>query len=94
MLIIAQHNISNPEEFWKAAKEQTQNLPTPLKLHSVYRSKDSKSGTCLWEANSVQEVQQFLDKHAGEFAKNFCYEVNLKESIGLPDIKMATAFAN
>jgi hypothetical protein len=94
MLIIAQHNISNPEEFWKTAKEQTQNLPAPLKLHSVYPSKDGKSGTCLWEANNVQEVQQFLDKHAGKFAKNFCYEVNVKESVGLPDIKMATAFAN
>jgi hypothetical protein len=94
MLIIAHHNISNPEEFWKAAKELTQNLPTSLKLHSVYRSKDSKSGTCLWEANNAQEVQQFLDKHVGKFAKNFCYEVNVKESTGLPAIKMETAFAN
>jgi hypothetical protein len=94
MLIIAHHNISNPEEFWKASKEQTQHLPTSLKLHGVYPSKDTKSGTCLWEANSVQEVQQYLDKLAGKFAKNFCYEVNVKESVGLPTFKMATAFAN
>ena len=94
MLVIAHHNISNPEEFWRAAKEQTQNLPTSLKLHGVYPSQDGKSGTCLWQANSAHEVQQFLDKQAGKFAKNFCYAVNLKESIGLPDIKMETAFAN
>jgi len=94
MLIIAHHNISNPEEFWKLSKELAENLPTPLKLHSVYRSQDSKSGTCLWEANSVQEVQQFLDKHAGKLAKNFCYEVNVKESVGLPVFKTATVFAN
>ena len=94
MLIIAQHNISNPEEFWKAAKEVTQNLPTSMKVHGIYPSTDAKYGTCLWEANNVQEVQQFLDKNAGKFAKNFCYEVNVKDSIGLPAIKMATAFAN
>ena len=94
MLIIAHHNISNPEEFWKVSKEQTQNLPASLKLHGVYPSKDTKSGTCLWEANNVPDVQQFLDKKVGKFAKNFCYEVNVKESIGLPAIKMATAFAN
>jgi len=94
MLIIAHHNISNPEEFWKVSKEQTQNLPASLKLHGVYPSKDTKSGTCLWEANNVLDVQQFLDKSVGKFAKNFCYEVNVKESIGLPAIKMATAFAN
>jgi len=94
MLIIAQHNISNPEEFWKEAKEQTQHLPTSLKVHGIYPSKDAKSGTCLWEANNVQDVQQFLDKYTGKFAKNFCYEVNVKESIGLPVIKLETAFAN
>ena len=94
MLIIAQHNISNPEEFWKAAKEETQHLPASMKVHGIYPSTDTKSGTCLWEANNVQDVQQFLDKYAGKFAKNFCYEVNVKESIGLPVIKLATAFAN
>ena len=94
MLIIAHHNISNPEEFWKTAKETTQNLPTPLKVLGIYPSKDARSGTCLWEANNVQEVQQFLDKNTGKFAKNFCYEVNVKESIGLPVVKLATAFAN
>jgi len=94
MLIIAQHNISNPEAFWKEAKEQTQHLPTSLKVHGIYPSKDAKSGTCLWEANNVQDVQQFLDKYTGKFAKNFCYEVNIKESIGLPVIKLETAFAN
>jgi hypothetical protein len=94
MLIIAHHNISNPEEFWKLAKETTQNLPAPLKVHGVYPSKDARSGTCLWEANNVQEVQQFLDKNTGKFAKNFCYEVNVKESIGLPAIKLETALAN
>ncbi|HLG41692.1 MAG TPA: hypothetical protein VI461_18575, partial [Chitinophagaceae bacterium] len=83
-----------PEEFWGAAKEITKNLPANLKLHGVYPSKDTRSGTCLWEANSVQEVQQFLDKNAGQYAKNFCYEVNVKESMGLPTVKLANALTN
>jgi len=94
MLIIAHHNISRPEDFWNAAKEITKNLPGTLKLHGVYPSKDLITGTCLWEANSVQEVQHFLDKVAGKFAKNFCYEVNVKDSVGLPSIKLEPAHAN
>ena len=94
MLIIAHHNISRPEEFWNAAKEKTQNLPGTLKLHGVYPAKDLKTGTCLWEANSVQEVEQFIDKNVGMFAKNFCYEVNVKDSVGLPAIKLEAAHAN
>lgn len=94
MLIIAHHQVSNPEKFWSAAKEITQDLPIHLKVHGVYPSKDQKSGTCLWEASSVVDVQSFLDKHAGKFAKNFCYEVNVTESIGLPDIKQVMAHHN
>lgn len=94
MLIIAHHNINRPEEFWNAAKEITKNLPAGLKLHGVYPAADTKTGTCLWEADTVQEVQKFLDNNAGKFAKNFCYEVNVKESMGLPSIKLEAARAN
>ena len=94
MLIIAQHSISDPEGFWTAAKENTTNLPATLKLHCVYPSKDQMTGTCIWEANTVQEVQQFVDKYTGKFAKNHCYELNVKESMGLPEIKQVIAHAN
>ena len=59
MLIIAHHNISDPEGFWSAAKEVTNNLPGNLHVHGVYPAKNGKTGTCLWEADNVQEV------HAG-----------------------------
>ena len=94
MLVIAHHNISDPEGFWTAAKEVTKNLPDNLKLHGVYPAMDTKTGTCLWEAETVQEVQQFLDKNAGMYAKNFCYEVNVNESIGLPQIPLAEEHLN
>ena len=89
MLVIAHHNINDPEGFWGAAEEVTKNLPATLKLHGVYPSRDGKSGTCLWEAGNAQEVQQFLDKNAGQFATNFCYEVNVEKSMGLPKIELA-----
>jgi mannose-1-phosphate guanylyltransferase len=94
MLIIAHHKISNPEKFWNAAKENTKQLPANIKLHGIYPAKDQKTGTCLWEAGTVQEVQQFIDRHTGNFAKNFCYEVNVKDSVGLPAIKLEAVHAN
>jgi len=94
MLVIAHHNVSDPEGFWTAAKEVTTNLPGNLKLHGVYPATDGKTGTCLWEAESVTEVQQFLDKNASQYAKNFCYEVNVEQSMGLPKIPLAEAHFN
>ena len=84
MLIIAHHDISDPEGFWNAAKQVTSGLPANLKLHSVYPAMDGKTGTCIWEAATVEEVQQFLDQNAGKFAKNSCYEVNVQGSMNLP----------
>jgi len=91
MLIIAHHNIQDPEAFWTAAKEITSSLPSNLKLHSVYPSQDQKTGTCLWEAGSVQEVQKFLDDNVGKISRNFCYEVNTAAAFGLPAIQLAEA---
>ena len=91
MLVIAHHNISDIEGFWAGAKEVTQNLPGNLKVLGIYPAIDGKTGTCLWESETVQEVQQFLDKNAGQFAKNFCYEVNVEQSINLPKIKLEEA---
>lgn len=91
MLIIAHHDISDPESFWGAAKDVTMNLPDNLKLHGVYPAKDGKTGTCLWEGDAVEEVQQFLDKNAGKYARNFCYEVDVEKSMGLPDVHLAEA---
>jgi len=91
MLIIAHHNISDPEGFWSAAEKVTQDLPGSLKVIGVYPSQDAKTGTCLWEADNVEEVQDFLDQNSGQYAKNFCYEVNVEKSMGLPSVKLAQA---
>ena len=91
MLIIAHHNISDPEGFWATAENVTKNLPGNLRVIGVYPSQDAKTGTCLWEAENVQEVQLFLDQNAGQFAENFCYEVNVEKSIGLPSTQLAEA---
>ncbi|MEP6615565.1 MAG: hypothetical protein ABJA57_03250 [Ginsengibacter sp.] len=92
MLIIAHHDISNPDEFWSAAKDVTASMPATLKLHNVFPSKDMKTGTCLWEAPTVQDVQKFLDDNVGQVSKNSCYEINEEAAMGLPKVAMeATA---
>ena len=94
MLVIAQHHISNPEEFWKSAMEHTKVLPAPLKLHGVYPSTDKTNATCVWEGDSAEEVQNFVDKFTSGFAKNYCYELDVKGSMGAPLIPQAMEHAN
>ena len=90
MLVFAHHKIQNPDVFWKTAKEVTTNLPQNLKVHGTYPSTDGKLATCLWEADNVQDVQRYLDKHVGgNIAINTCYELNEAEAVGMPTIDHA-----
>jgi hypothetical protein len=92
MLIIAQHtNITDPETFWAKAQTVVSSAPEGTKVHSVYPSQDGKTGTCVWEGNSVGEIQNFLDEAAAGIATNYCYEVNEKIAVGLPQRKMEAA---
>lgn len=93
MLVIAQHIINNPEKFWSSAKQIISVLPSHLKLHSVFPSKDMRTGTCVWEADSTANVQRFLDENLGDISKNNCYEVNEEAAVGLPESLHAQAHA-
>ena len=90
MFVIAHHFIQEPDAFWALAPQVLSSIPQHMKLHSVFPSKDLKTGTCIWEAPSAGEVQDLVDKILGKLSKNVCYEVNEEIAINLPQ-KMTEA---
>lgn len=84
MFVIAHHFIQDPDQFWASAQQVMAAIPPHIKLHSVYPSKDRKTGTCVWEAPNADEVQNLVDSVLGKLSKNVCYEVNEEIAIGLP----------
>jgi len=92
MLVIAQHtNITDPAAFWAKAQSVIGNTPAGTNVISVFPSQDGKTGTCVWEAGSIEELQKFLDSASEGLATNYCYEVNEANAIGLPERKKAGA---
>ena len=92
MLVIAHHtNINDPETFWAKAQTVVSDAPAGTKVLSVYPSQDGKTGTCVWEGGSVDEIQKFLDEAAAGIATNFCYEVNEATAFGVPERKNEAA---
>ena len=88
MLVIAQHtNITDPAAFWAKAQSVVGHTPDGTSVLSVFPSQDGKTGTCVWEAENVDQLQQFLDTASEGMATNFCYEVNEAAAIGLPERK-------
>lgn len=84
MYIVVHHRISDPERFFAAAQQGLANLPQGLVVHQVSPAKGSRSATCLWEADSIEAVQNFLEPAVGEVSENTYYEVDEPNAIGLP----------
>lgn len=85
MFIIANHNITDPDAFWAIIKNTpTEEIPANLKLHGMFPSTNPLRSVCLWEADSVQAVDQFLREALGNTSKNELYEINQEIAIGLP----------
>ena len=36
--------------------------------------------TCLWEADSVDDIQGYVDSTLGDSSENLCYEVDAEQS--------------
>jgi len=92
MLVIAQHTkITDPQAFWAKAQSVIGATPAGTSVLSVFPSQDGKTGTCIWEAENVDQLQQFLDEASEGLATNYCYAVNEAAAIGLPERKKEAA---
>ena len=54
-------------------------------------AKDRTAATCIWEADSVEAVRDYIDRTQGGSSENTYFEVDSEASVGLPE--PATAHA-
>ncbi len=84
MYVAVQHRINDPEKFWAKAQELVPSLPNGIQLHHCMPTKDGTRGICIWEGESVEKIRTFLEGHMSSFSNNDYYEVENRDSIGLP----------
>jgi hypothetical protein len=82
MHVVVIHRISDPEKFWGAASESE--LPEGVTLHSALPNDDGSRAVCLWEADSLDAVQQLVEDAVGDVSNNEFFEVNAQNAQGLP----------
>lgn len=85
MFIVAQHEIMDPAQFWEVVRAQLARLPPGLKLRQVYPDAQGCKAVCLWEADALEAVTQFVDGVTQAFSQNLYYAVEPRYAIGLPD---------
>jgi hypothetical protein len=90
MFIIADHFIKDADAFWSTVKAKMNEMPKELHLHAVYPSADMMRAVCVWDAENVETIDNFLTQTFGaDTVRNECYKVNTEVAIGLPKAEMA-----
>jgi hypothetical protein len=69
---------------------KNEGAPTGVQDLQFYPAKDGSGATCLWEADSVEDVQEYVDSTLGDSSGNLCYEVDgeqafARQPLGIPN---------
>ena len=78
------HTISNPGEFWARAQAALPNLPEGIKIHGVYPNEGMDISTCIWEAQSEEQIKEYLEANTGDVSNNDYMVINAANAMGLP----------
>src|SRR5271169_3385502 len=89
MHVSVHHMITDPQKWeqittkMKAAVEQGR-LPQGLKGLMYLPGADGRKADCVWEAQSLDTLRNFLDREIGTAARNDYFQINTEAAFGLP----------
>ncbi len=59
-------------------------LPKGLKALEYLPSSDGRKAVCVWEADSLNTLREFIDRETAGAARNDYFEVKVENAFGLP----------
>ncbi len=77
MLAVVQHTLTNPPIAFARGErlQRGEGAPDGTRVLQFLPSADGKLVTCLWESDSVDDVQSYVDETLGDSSVNLCYAV-------------------
>ena len=86
MIIVVNHSINNPADFWASAQKSLPSLPEGgvHRVLQVLPNADMTQATCLWEADSVDTLDSYLRSKVGNWSNETYMEVNTANAMGVP----------
>ncbi len=92
MYVVAQHQIKDPQVAFPRGERliKGEGAPAGARVLQFYPGSDGSAVSCLWEADSVEAIQRYVDDTMGDSSENACYEVDLEKAfaerpLGLPE---------
>ena len=78
MYVIAHHHFTDPPKAFARGEKLIKNEGVPAGTRGLqfYPDRDGSQAICLWESESVADVQSYVDDTLGDASVNTCWEVN------------------
>ncbi len=86
MIIVVNHSINNPTDFWASAQKSLPELPAAgvQKVLQVMPNADMTTATCVWEADSIEALDTYLRSKVQDWSSETYYELNTAAAMGVP----------
>ena len=85
MYVIAIHKVTDQSKFWPPnVTELTKPIPPHLKLHHTFAGTDGTEAVCVWEAESVDALRNWLDPFTAGGSVNTYFAAANREGIAIP----------
>jgi hypothetical protein len=91
MYVLVQHTVSEPAAFWNTVDPNK--LPQNIKLHHTFPTPDGTRAVCIWEAESVDAIRNFLEPQIGRWSRNEYLQAENKDGVARPSRVPQTAAA-
>lgn len=86
MIIVVNHKVNNPADFWAAAQKSLPELPANgvQRVLQVMPNNDMTQATCVWEADSIDTLNTYLRSKVSDWSEESYYELNAAAAMGVP----------
>jgi hypothetical protein len=77
MFIVVQHTLTDPPSAFARGErlKRGDGAPRGSRVLQFLPSQDGTLVTCLWEGDSVEDVQSYVDEVLADASSNLCYPV-------------------
>ena len=89
MFVAIHHTITDPKRWGEILQKlepmiEGGQLPQGIKPLFYLPSTDGRRADCVWEANSVESLKQFLSPHLAGASQDDYFQVNTELAMGIP----------
>lgn len=95
MYVAVLHQFQDPPTAFARGQKLIRNEGAPAGAHGLqfYPSTDGSLATCLWESDSVDAIQEYVDSTLGDSSVNTCYAVDAEHAFAEQPLGLKTPAA-